>query len=129
LFIWDPSTTTLLYDIAVVSDAPSIDNVAATSKGIIFGTAGKVLFTFDPVARNVLSRSPLSFTPIAHALVEGPDGALWGLAAEGIYTVDPQTGAATLVAASPSTITGGMGMDANYIYYTSGTNLYRFQWR
>jgi hypothetical protein len=56
----------------------------------------------------------------------GPDGRIWGLAAGGIFAIDPSTNEATLVANAPRFITGGLAMDARAIYYISKASVCRY---
>ena len=61
------------------------------------------------------------------SLQAGPDGKLYGLAREAIFSIDPNNGQVSLLAKSPTEIDSGMALLGRKIYYGSGANLWEFE--
>ncbi len=52
---------------------------------------------------------------------------MWGVTREHVFAVDPDTIAATPVAALPEPCTAGFALDGAALYYASGPRVYRFR--
>jgi hypothetical protein len=95
---------------------------------MVYGIAGNTLFVFDPEARAIKDRKPLPFSGnIYNSVALGPDGRIWGLAQEGIFSIDTQTNQVILVAKAPEKITGGFELRDGFIYFVSGPSIYRYR--
>jgi hypothetical protein len=57
----------------------------------------------------------------------GPDGNLWGLTGGGIFQFDVKSHTTKLTPA-PQQVTAGMAMDAQNIYFASGSTLFSYRW-
>jgi streptogramin lyase len=129
LFVWDPSTKRTLLETVPVPGATQIDNLITVPGGTIYGmAANKTLFVFDPRTRQVIQTMPLPFTAATgntyNSVALGPDGNIWGVTGDGIFTIDPRRNTARLVARSPEPITAGFALEGNNLYYASGPNVY-----
>ncbi|HXE15172.1 MAG TPA: hypothetical protein VN633_23815 [Bryobacteraceae bacterium] len=140
LFLWDPKTHRKVFETVPVAGAGTITDLIAAPNGLIYGVAGRavaavrvgkdattlpkgtqsVLFAFDPVRRKVSMQKVAPFSGVVYNSVKaGSDGKVWGLASTGIFVIDPKTNDISLVASSPTHITGGFAMLGKTIYFTS----------
>lgn len=124
-FIFDPKTQKIVFSTNPVPDARGVNDLIAAN-GKVYGFAGKNFFVFDIASRKIIKSiaSQFSGTPY-NSVVLGPDGLIWGLATEGIFTIDPTTDALALVAKAPEPITGGFGVLGHDIYYASDSAIYK----
>jgi len=91
-------------------------------------TDDEKIFVFDPVKREVTKIFDLGFKePREISLQLGPDLRLYGLAKEGVFSIDPRNDHVSLVAVPPVPIDSGMAMEGGKIYYGSGANLWKFE--
>ena len=128
LFLWDPGSRRKLFETVPVAATTAItDLITAPNGRLVYGIAGPNLFAFDPAARKVTSIKPLPFRrPIYNSVAVGPDGRIWGLAADGIFVIDPATHEAALAARTPQRITGGFALHRNAIYFACGESVWRY---
>lgn len=145
LFLWNPKTRQKVFETAPVAGAGTITDLIAAPNGLIYGIAGRataavdvgkkattppkgtqsVLFAFDPVKREVSMQKVAPFSGVVYNSVKvGADGKIWGLASSGIFAIDPKNNDVSLVASSPTHITGGFAMLGNTIYFTSGAEVW-----
>ena len=128
LFVWDPKTHKKAFEITPVANAKSIDDLIAAPNGLVYGVAAGVLFAFDPESHSIKDHKPLPFSgTIYNSVGIGPDGRIWGLTREGIFSIDTRTNQATLMARSPQKITGGFALRDNWIYFICGPSVHRYQ--
>jgi hypothetical protein len=135
LFIWNPKTQSKEFDIAPVPGAPRITDLIRAPNNRIYGIAGHMygvgphtLFVFDPETRKVTKTRPLPFSsPIYNSVGLGDDGKIWGLAEEGIVSIDTESNQVELVARPPEKITGGFAMRGHELYFISGSTIYRYK--
>ncbi|MDR3677631.1 MAG: hypothetical protein P4N24_19275 [Acidobacteriota bacterium] len=128
LFLWDTAAHKKIFETVPVADARGITDLIAVN-GRVFGMAGRTLFVFDPLTRQVIHRSQVDFSAIYNSVAVGPDGKIWGLSPKGIFQIDPATYQVTLVASAPGRVTAGFAMDSTGIYYASHCSLYRYTFR
>ena len=127
IFLWDPAKRQKLWEAVPQGGAGSVTDLTTAPNGLVYGIAGRVMFVFDPQAREIRERRALPFSGAIYNSVDlGPDGRLWGLASTGIFTIDPATNDIALVARSPEPITAGFAIDDQAIYYVSGTSVWRY---
>ncbi len=128
LFIWNPRTHKREFDIVPVPGAGCMTDLISAPNGMVYGVANHTLFVFDPKTREIKSRQKLPFsTVIYNSVAVGKDGKIWGLSADGIFTIDTKTNIAALIARSPEKITGGFGLRDGAIYFLSGPAVYRYK--
>lgn len=128
LFIWNPRTHRREFDIVPVPGASCITDLTSAPNGMIYGVADGTFFVFDPATLHLISRQKLPFSSVIYNSVGvGKGGKIWGLARNGIFTVDPKTNTARLIAHSPEPITGGFALRGGAIYFLSGSAVYRYK--
>jgi hypothetical protein len=127
LFLWDPVKREKIFETIPIAGAGSLDDLITAANGMVYGFGNGMLFAFDPAARAVVARvqAPFSAT-IYNSVAIGPDGKIWGLAPEGIFTIDTKTNGISITARAPKTITGGFAMRGRTVYFASGAE--SWQW-
>ncbi len=127
LFLWDPQQEKKVFETSPVSGASGITDLT-TVEGKLFGLADSTLFVFDIASRQVVYTHPESVSDVVYnSLAVGSGGKLWGLFAEGIFSIDPKTYELHVDAHSPVTITGGFGLKGNDLFFASNSDLYRYR--
>ena len=127
LFLWNSQTAQKEFELSPVSGKDSIYDLICAPNERIYGIAGDTLFEFDPRTKAVVTRKPLPFSQIIYNSVAlGSDGRIWGLAKEGIFTIDTKTVTVRLIAPSPAQITGGFAMRNGKIYFIAGSAVYSY---
>lgn len=127
LFVWNPSTQEVEYQVAPVTGAASITDLIAAPNGLVYGIAGKTLFEFDPETQQITNSQTLPFTSVAYNSVSADNaGRIWGLAETGIFSIDTRTFNVAMVASSPLYISGGFAMGNGNIYFISGPSVYSY---
>ncbi|MCX6622103.1 MAG: hypothetical protein NTY38_13750 [Acidobacteria bacterium] len=125
IFLWDPKTRKKLFETTPAPGASKITGLITARNGLVYGIGGKTLFVFDPAARQIVDRKELPFSRIIYnATANGEDGKLWGLCAEGIFRIDPETREAAIVARPPHRITAGFAMRGRTIYVVSDAEIW-----
>jgi streptogramin lyase len=118
----------LAYQIAPIKGASRIANLITLPNNNIVGISDKTPFIFDPETHSLKSKSSLPESPLDSSLMLGPDGALWGLTANTIFRIDPDTLTSESIS-SPVPIAAGIAMDDNYLYFGSNSTIYEFNWK
>jgi streptogramin lyase len=138
LFVWNTTNRKLEFDIVPVPEAKNITDLIAAPNGKIYGIADGTMFVFDPGIRQITKTQKLSFSvansnsiaigkgALYNCIGIGKDGNLWGLAEEGIFTIDLKTDTPSLVTQSPKKITGGFDIKDGAIYFVSDSEAYRY---
>ena len=138
LFVWNTTNQKLEFDIVPVSGATSITDLIAAPNDKIYGIADDTMFVFDAKSRRITKIQKLPFpaaiynsiaigkVAIYNCIGIGKDGNLWGLAEDGIFTIDVKTDTPTFVAHSPKKITGGFDIRDGAIYFLSASAVYRY---
>ena len=129
LILWDPKEEKKIFEIIPVPEAKTILSLAATIDGKLYGiTNNEKVFVFDPEKREIQKVFDLEFKePREISLQPGPDGKLYGLSKEAIFSIDPKTTSISLVAKPPVPIDSGMAILGRKIYFGSGANLFEFE--
>jgi len=88
-------------DFTQISDLGSTlyNDIAYAPDGTLYGLAnnGASLVTFDPTTGAVTPAASLSTSGIESIAFDPSDGVLFGAAQNGLYTIDPTTGASTFI--------------------------------
>jgi hypothetical protein len=127
LFVWNPKNKQKLFETVPVPEARSITNLIAAPNGLVYGFAKNMLFVFDPMERKVVHTTKLPFQgAIYNSVGFGQDRQIWGLAHEGIFTINPQNNTIKLVDKAPEKITAGFALQGNNLYYASGSKVYSY---
>jgi hypothetical protein len=129
LILWDPKEEKKIFEIVPVKEAKTILSLASTMEGIVYGiTDNEKVFVFDAEKREIQKIFDLEFKePIDISLQPGPDGKLYGLSKEAIFSIDPRSDRLSLLAKPPLSINSGMAILGRKIYYGSGANLFEFE--
>jgi outer membrane protein assembly factor BamB len=129
LILWDPKEEKKIFEIIPVPEAKTILSLAATIDGEIYGiTNDEKVFVFDLEKREIQKVFDLEFKePREISLQLGPDGKLYGLSKEAIFSIDPTDDHVSLVAKPSVPIDSGMAILGRKIYYGSGANLFEFE--
>jgi outer membrane protein assembly factor BamB len=141
VLIWSLERKRTIWDVIPVPGATTITDLITAKSGLIYGIAinhGEItrgdaishgqltLFTLDPIHRKILATNALPFRAVVYNSVEATaDGAILGLAEEGIFRIDGLTHRGELIARSPVPISGGFAMRGRSIYFVSGSDVYR----
>jgi outer membrane protein assembly factor BamB len=127
LFLWNPQKQQKIFEATPVPGATGITDLTMAD-GKLFGVADSTLFVFDVASRKLLytHAEPISGF-VYNSLAAGPDEKLWGLFAQGIFSVDPKTYQLQVEAHSPVPITAGFALKGNHLFFGSSTDLYRYR--
>jgi streptogramin lyase len=127
IFAWDPEAAKEEFEIVPVPGKAAVSDLIVAPNDHIYGFADDVFFEFDPKTRAVISRQTISFTsPIYDGVGLDRSGTIWGLAKEGIFTINTRTSKIQLIARSPASITGGFAMRDGKIYFIAGASVYSY---
>ena len=127
LFIWNPSTQEVEFQIAPVSGAATITDLIAAPNGLVYGIAGNTLFEFNPQTQQITNSRTLPFSNVIYNSVSADNaGRIWGLVESGIFVIDTNTFNTTMIASSPLQISGGFAMGNGNIYFISGPSVYSY---
>jgi hypothetical protein len=129
LILWDPKEEKKIFEVIPIPEAKTILSLAATPDGLLYGiTSNEKVFIFDSERREVKKVIDLEFKePREISLHPGPDGKLYGLSKEAIFSIDPRNDQLSLLTKPPVAIDSGMAILGRKIYYGSGANLYEFE--
>jgi hypothetical protein len=127
LFLWDPVRQQKQFETVPVPGAREITDLAAGPNSRVFGIAGgSELFVFDARERKVIHHARLPYSGVVYnAIAPGPGGRLYGLAAEGIFSIDPHSYAVHLAAPYRERITAGAASGGSSVYFAAGPRLVR----
>jgi hypothetical protein len=127
--LWDPKEEKKIFEIIPVPEAKTILSLATSIDGKVYGiTNNEKIFVFDAEKREIKKVFDLEFKePREISLQLGPDGKLYGLSKEAIFSIDPKNDQLSLLAKPPVPIDSGMAMLGRKIYYGSGANLFEFE--
>ena len=102
---------------------PSVDAIAMSPSGVLYGATGTHIYTIDPATQNATQVGPLSISPFATVtgLTFAPDGSLFASSYDGrILRVNPDTGAATSIgdvsSVGQSDLTGDLAWHDGALY-------------
>jgi hypothetical protein len=127
LFIWNPSTREVEFQIAPVSGAATITDLITAPNGQVYGIAGSTLFEFNPQTQQITNSQTLPFSNVIDNSISADDaGRIWGLAESGIFVIDTSKFNTTMIASSPLVISGGYAMSNGNIYFISGPSVYSY---
>jgi hypothetical protein len=129
LILWDPKEEKKIFEIIPVSEAKTILSLAASIDGKLYGiTDNEKVFVFDAEKKEIQKVFDLEFKePIEISLQPGPEGKLYGLSKEAIFFIDPKTNQLSLLVKSSVSITSGMAISGQKIYYASDAHLFEFE--
>jgi len=129
LILWDPKEEKKFFEIIPVPEANTILSLAVTFDGILYGiTNNEKVFVFDSEKREVRKVFDLGLKePREVSLQLGPNGKIYGLAKEAIFTIDPKNDHVSLLAKPSIPITSGMAIVGQKIYFGSDANLYEYE--
>jgi hypothetical protein len=126
LFLWDPAARKKQFETVPVPGAGSITGLTPVPGDRVLGAAGDELFVFDLKSRAVVHRAPLPVSGLVYnAIAPGSHSRLYGLAADGVFSIDPQTYAAKLEAPYKEPLTAGIALDGRSLYAAAGPRVLR----
>ncbi len=129
LILWDPKDEKKILEVTPIPEAKTIFSLAVTKEGVLYGIAdNEKVFVLDAEKREVRKVFDLGFkNPLEVSLQLGPDGRLYGLAREAIFSINPMDDKVSFLEKPPAPIDSGMAIRGQKIYYGSGANLYEFE--
>lgn len=126
LFVWNPDTRLVEHQIKM----PGTDVRDLIEKeGIVYGFSGSRLFRFNPNTKELNIGGYTAVWPLTQSVTIMPDGNIWGVAASGIFKVDPATDVVSIVRSTTSLglpITAGFAAKGTDLYFGSGSKLYKY---
>ncbi len=127
LFLWDPRSSSKLFECVPVPGASAIVNLAVDKGGIVYGSAGPTLFAFDPRKRTVLATTHLTESVCRAGMLTPPDGRVVALAGHSALLVSYRGGRWRIreFARSDGPITCGKGVLAGFVYAAADKELLR----
>lgn len=127
LFLWDTATRQKRFETIPVPGKTAIIDLITAPNDHIYGIADDTLFEFDPKRRAVVGHQALPFSKaIYNSIGVDEAGTIWGLAKEGIFSIDPRTSQVRLIAPSPIEITGGFALHGGKIYFIANSSVYSY---
>jgi hypothetical protein len=129
LILWDPNDEKKRFEIVPVPESKTILSLAVAPNGALYGiTDNEKVFVFDAKQMGIRKVYDLGLKdPLEISLQAGPDGKLYGLAREAVFSVDPETGQVAILGKPPVPISVGMGQIGRKIYFGSGAHLWEFE--
>lgn len=129
LFLWNPKEEQKVFEIVPVIGAKTILSLVVTRGDLVYGiTDQEKLFVFDSSMGEVTKVFDLGLKqPLEVSLQPGPDGLLYGLTRDAIFSIIPGKDEVQVLARSPVPITAGMVLFNGKIYFGSHSNLYEFE--
>jgi hypothetical protein len=125
LFMWDPRTRRVIFQTVPLPGVETLNDFVLAPNGLLYGIGDRSFFVFNPNTHAVEARGDLPVhSPTYNAAAIGPDGRIWALAVDGIFTIDPATKRAEIAAIPPVTITAGFALRGRAIYFAHGADLY-----
>ncbi len=129
LILWDPKEETKVLEIIPIPGAKTILSLAVIRKDLVYGiTDQEKVFVFDSSMGEIIKVFDLGLKqPLEVSLQPGPDGLLYGLTRETIFSIIPGKDEVLPLTRSPVPITAGMALSSGKIYFGSQSNLYEFE--
>ena len=127
LFLWNPAQQNVTWQAVPVSGAQTITDLAVAPNGLVYGFADNTLFEFDPSTRQILRTQRTSVSGLIYnSIAADNSGRIWGLSAEGVFTLDTAQLQVTNMATPPAPITGGFALSAGSLYFIAGPEVYSY---
>ncbi len=125
-FAFDPKKGEKVFETSLVPGAANYPATFAT-KGKVFTAVADKLFVIAPETFKVLKVIQLSGTQIEISLGEDASGQLTGLTTKGVYVADPEREEVVRTATAPVPINCGFALIDNWVYFGSGSDLWRYR--
>lgn len=133
LFVWDPVQKKKTFEVVPVENAKAITFLMNGPDGNIWGVADGILFIFNPVTQNVVSKHLVYEVSderkkknIWHevSMVIHPSGDIYGTGGGKLFKIDPVTKSVTTILSPASKLT----MERNGTFYFSrGKDLWQYK--
>jgi len=129
LFLWDPVTQKKIHEVTPVPGQTLVTNLVASRDGFVYGVAGAgEVFKFDPRVRKLTRLGKLPWTcDIYNAAGLGQDGSVYGIAREGVYSIDTKSDTPKVLISTPTRVTAGFALTKEHIYFACGPDIYRYR--
>jgi streptogramin lyase len=128
LFLWDPARKEKVFECVPVPGSSIIVNLTAGKDGLVYGSAGKSLFAFDPRKRMVVGRTALAEGSVVRAglltLADGRVVALAGATANFVRFANRRWQVRAF-ARCDAPLTVGKAIVGDYLYAASDKELVR----
>ena len=128
-FAWDAAKNEKIIDLVVVAGDKSIPAMT-TAQGKVFAVSApsNTLFVYDPQTRKIVYQQRLETRPIREiSLGLHPNGKIYGLGGNSVFTVDPATYVIQTEATFSQTISCGFALTNDALYFGSGAHLIRYR--
>lgn len=124
VFAWDTRTHRLVWEVPLPG-ASDIGNLIFLNN-VIVGTADRKLFLLDLNPPKIRFLTDLPGAPLYNTLISDGRGKIWGLGKLFIFSFDISHLKLERVIPSPVSITGGIAIHHDFLYFAAGTDLYRY---
>jgi streptogramin lyase len=140
-FAFNPKTRTLEFQDIAVPGMPNIRSLEVVGHRLygiaggdnlrIFSVTGSaVLFVYDLLTGSYLHRGDLGIGAVLDcSLRRWTDGRLYGLTAKSVFSLDPVTYKAEVLATYPGEIRCGFALDEQGLYFGDRATLMRYRWK
>jgi len=133
VFLWDTKTEKVVWQGKPVPGTRSYLRAVRTVDGRIVGLAGRSWYLFDPVQREVVHTGSLPVKRLRFPYLSdrpvGAKGLVVGVGDDGVFAIDPTARTVEVLARhdSLSRTHGFLATEDKWLYYGSGSNLWRSQ--
>ena len=133
LFSWNPARNIVAHRY-VIPNVPNTemitDLITNPGNGYVYGIAissrASYLFIFNPATGTFVNGGtplPFAISSATYNSVTLYHGQIWGITAQGVFSIDPAHSQQATLIKSPVTITAGFAVRGNSLYFASYSNL------
>ena len=128
-FAFDPKEKTLVFARVIDDKFNSIRALCQVGRSIYGIGNGDTLFVYDIDADDVVHKRDLGLGSVLDVSIQlWKDGLIYGVASNKIFSLDPDSYEATILADYPGRIRSGFAMDDKGIYFSDRAELMRYNW-
>jgi len=133
VFLWDTKTEKVVWRGKPAPGTRSYLRAVRTNDGRIVGLAGRSWYLFDPVKRQVVHTGSLPVKQLRFPYLSdrpvGARGLVVGVGDDGVFAIDPAARTVEVLARHDSLrrTHGFLATEDKWLYYGSGSNLWRSQ--
>lgn len=126
LFILDWATKEVRAEIPAPNSAREIGLLARGGDGLIYGTADRSLFVYEPNGRGIVHTTDLSDygSRAVNGMASGPDGNVYIVFSKAILRVKPGSFEVEKIVTTPGNANAGIAIAAGRVYFAVGSHLW-----